>query len=161
HGEKKREAAERGAREISFAAIAATLSIAAIFIPVAFLKGAIGRFFFQFGITVTVAVLLSLVVSLTLTPMLCSLFLTVRQMRRRCPARYTGLLGPLATVGFRSHWLLDRWVLEPLMVRPVDWLMARMAVWYGWILRKSLRHQWWVVAAGILLTATAVLFAFG
>src|SRR5262249_9068632 len=78
HGEGRREAAVRGAREISFAAIAATLSIAAIFIPVAFMQGAIGRFFFQFGITCTVAVLLSLVISLTITPMLCSVFLTVR-----------------------------------------------------------------------------------
>src|SRR5262249_49987839 len=81
HGEARREAAVRGAREISFAAIAATLSIAAIFIPVAFMKGAIGRFFFQFGITCTAAVLLSLVVSLTITPMLCAAFLDVREKK--------------------------------------------------------------------------------
>src|SRR5262249_47824259 len=80
HGEDRHTAPVRGAREISFAAIAATFSIAAIFIPVAFLKGSIGLFFFQFGITVTVAVLLSLVISLTLTPMLCSVFLSVRKM---------------------------------------------------------------------------------
>src|SRR5919201_5713587 len=97
HGERKREAALRGANEISFAAIAATLSIAAIFIPVAFMQGSIGRFFFQFGITVTVAVLLSLVISLTITPMLCSLFLTPRQPRRTCPRAYGGLLGPVLT----------------------------------------------------------------
>ena len=53
NGEPRREAAIRGANEISFAAIAATLSIVAIFIPVAFLKGSIGRFFFQFAITTT------------------------------------------------------------------------------------------------------------
>src|SRR5262249_7261442 len=68
HGEERYGASLHGAREISFAAIAATLSIAAIFIPVAFMRGAIGRFFFQFGITVTVAVMLSLIVSLTITP---------------------------------------------------------------------------------------------
>ena len=85
HGEGRRDAATRGAREISFAAIAATLSIAAIFIPVAFMKGSIGRFFFQFGITVTVAVLLSLIISLTITPMLCAAFLEVRRMRRPHP----------------------------------------------------------------------------
>src|SRR5262249_41243831 len=64
HGEDRHLASTRGAKEISFAAIAATLSIAAIFIPVAFMRGSIGLFFFQFGITVTVAVLLSLVISL-------------------------------------------------------------------------------------------------
>src|SRR5262249_702278 len=74
HGQDRRTAALEGAREISFAALAATLSIVAIFIPVAFLKGSIGRFFFQFAITVTVAVMLSLIVALTITPMLCSLF---------------------------------------------------------------------------------------
>src|SRR5262249_32509343 len=77
-GEKRHSAALHGAREISFAAIAATFSIAAIFIPVAFMQGAIGRFFYQFGITCTVAVMLSLVIALTITPVLCSLFLSVR-----------------------------------------------------------------------------------
>src|SRR5205823_3568792 len=86
HGEARMPAALVGAREISFAAIAATLSIAAIFIPVAFMKGSIGLMFFQFGITVTVAVLLSLIISLTITPMLCSLFLTVRQKHEPMPA---------------------------------------------------------------------------
>src|SRR5947208_4409380 len=78
HGEERRSAALRGAREIQFAALAATLSIVAIFIPVAFLKGSMGAFFYQFAITTTVAVLLSLIISLTITPMLCSLFLNVR-----------------------------------------------------------------------------------
>ncbi|MBI1832397.1 MAG: efflux RND transporter permease subunit, partial [Planctomycetes bacterium] len=88
HGEGKMDAAVKGANEISFAAIAATLSIVAIFIPVAFLKGSIGRFFFQFAITTTVAVSLSLVVSLTITPMLCAFFLNVRQMNSPLPAAY-------------------------------------------------------------------------
>src|SRR5262249_46146041 len=118
HGEGKREAALKGAREISFAAAAATFSIAAIFIPVAFMRGAIGRFFFQFGITVTVAVLLSLVISLTITPMLCSLFLMVRKLRRPCPKPLAGLVGPMVTQLVTVHWFIDRWLLEPILIAP-------------------------------------------
>ncbi len=70
-----KDAALQGASEISFAAIASTFSIAAIFLPVAFMSGTIGRFFFQFGVTVSVAVILSLVCALTLTPMLSAFFL--------------------------------------------------------------------------------------
>src|SRR5439155_13392316 len=77
-GQERKQAALRGAREISFAAIAATLSIMAIFLPVAFMTGTIGKFFFQFGVTVGVAVFLSLICALTLTPMLCAFFLNVR-----------------------------------------------------------------------------------
>src|SRR3989440_1229174 len=77
-GTEKKQAALLGAREISFAAIAATLSIMAIFLPVAFMTGTIGKFFFQFGVTVGVAVFLSLVCALTLTPMLCAFFLNLR-----------------------------------------------------------------------------------
>src|SRR5262249_51395109 len=79
-GKSRMDAALIGAREISFAAIAATLSIMAIFLPVAFMKGTIGRFFFQFGVTVGVAVFLSLISALTLTPMLCAFFLNVRMV---------------------------------------------------------------------------------
>ncbi len=160
-GEKRYLASILGAREISFAAIAATFSIVAIFIPVAFLRGALGRFFFQFGVTVTVAVLLSLVISLTITPMLCSLFLTVRPMRRPCPPAYGGLLGPIMTALTRLHWLVDRWILEPLLVRPLDHLMALSARWYRALLRQSLAHPAWVVPASILLAASALLLAFG
>src|SRR5690606_25906803 len=57
-------------REIVLAVLATTLSIVAVFVPVAFMSGIIGRFFFQFGLTVAWAVLVSLFVSFTLTPML-------------------------------------------------------------------------------------------
>jgi HAE1 family hydrophobic/amphiphilic exporter-1 len=161
HGEARMQAAIEGAREISFAALAATLSIAGIFIPVAFMKGTVGRFFFQFGISVSVAVLLSLVVSLTITPMLCSLFLTVRPMKRPCPAAWKGWFGPMATLLVRLHWLLDRWILEPLLVAPVNWLMDRLSRGYRVVLRHALRHPWIVVPASIALAAGALVFAFG
>lgn len=72
-GKSAIRAARDGAREITPAAIATTLSIIAIFIPVVFMKGIIGEFFFQFGITMAVAVSLSLLEALTLTPMRASI----------------------------------------------------------------------------------------
>lgn len=76
-GESKRNAALKGSREISFAAMAATLAVVAIFLPVVFMQGVIGKYFLQYGVTVTVAVLLSLLEALTLTPMRCSRYLQV------------------------------------------------------------------------------------
>ena len=74
-GKSKVLASRDGAREITFAALAATVAVVAIFLPVAFMSGIIGRFFFQFGITISAAVLLSLVEALTVTPMRCSQFM--------------------------------------------------------------------------------------
>lgn len=74
-GKNRVQAARDGAREITFAAVAATLAVIAIFLPVAFMSGIIGRFFFQFGVTITAAVALSLLEAITLTPMRCSQFL--------------------------------------------------------------------------------------
>ncbi|MBI4977731.1 MAG: efflux RND transporter permease subunit [Spirochaetes bacterium] len=77
HGMGKVEAALIGAREITFPAIATSIAILAIFLPVIFMRGVIGRFFFQFGVTVGIAVMLSLLEAITLTPMRCSQFLSV------------------------------------------------------------------------------------
>ncbi|KPK91302.1 MAG: acriflavin resistance protein [Deltaproteobacteria bacterium SM23_61] len=65
-------AAREGTSEIGLAVLATTMSVVAVFVPVAYMKGIIGRFFFQFGITVAFAVLVSLFVSFTLDPMLSS-----------------------------------------------------------------------------------------
>jgi HAE1 family hydrophobic/amphiphilic exporter-1 len=72
HGKDHFQAAREGTAEIGLAVLATTFSIVAVFVPVAFMKGIVGRFFFQFGITVTFAVLVSLFVSFTLDPMLSS-----------------------------------------------------------------------------------------
>ena len=72
HGEDHFTAAGRGTREIVLAVMATTFSIVAVFVPVAFMRGIIGRFFYQFGLTVAWAVLISLFVSFTLTPMLAA-----------------------------------------------------------------------------------------
>ena len=82
-GESKMDAALKGSKEITFAAIAATLAIVAIFFPVVYMKGIIGKFFFQFGVTITTAVGLSLLEALTLAPMRCSQFLEVGERKTR------------------------------------------------------------------------------
>lgn len=74
-GKDRINAAYDGAKEITFAALAATIAIIAIFLPVAFMKGIIGKYFYQFGITISVAVGISLLEALTLTPMRCSQFM--------------------------------------------------------------------------------------
>lgn len=74
-GKGKKRAAREGAREITFAAVAATVAVIAIFLPVAFMSGIIGKYFFQFGVTMTAAVALSLLEAITLTPMRCSQFM--------------------------------------------------------------------------------------
>ena len=73
-GKSHRQAALDGTNEIGLAVTATTLAIVAVFVPVAFMDGIMGRFFFQFGVTVAVAVLVSLFVSFTLDPMLSSLW---------------------------------------------------------------------------------------
>jgi hydrophobic/amphiphilic exporter-1 (mainly G- bacteria), HAE1 family len=74
-GEAPMEAAFKGAREIGFTIVSMTLSLAAVFIPVLFLGGILGRLLHEFAVTIGVAILVSGVVSLSLTPMLCSRFL--------------------------------------------------------------------------------------
>ena len=68
-------AARQGTREIALAVLATSLSLVVIFVPIAFMGGIVGRFFSSFGLTVAFAVMMSLFVSFTLTPMLCSRFL--------------------------------------------------------------------------------------
>ncbi len=74
-GMEPREAATFGTSEIGLAVMATTFAIVGIFLPVAFMKGIIGRFFLQFALTIVFAVMVSLLVSFTLTPMMASIFL--------------------------------------------------------------------------------------
>jgi HAE1 family hydrophobic/amphiphilic exporter-1 len=102
-GEDPLTAAHNGTREIALAAMAATFSIAAVFIPVAYMRGMIGRFLFEFGIAVAAAVLISLFVALTLTPMMSARMLRVRPKHGRL---YEVLEG-----GFR---VLEQWYRRSL-----------------------------------------------
>jgi hydrophobe/amphiphile efflux-1 (HAE1) family protein len=78
-GKSPRQAALDGAREITFAATAATVAVIAVFIPVLMVGGFIGVFLFQFGMTISTAVALSLLEAITLTPMRCSQFMTAKE----------------------------------------------------------------------------------
>lgn len=98
-GVEQVEAALIGARQITFAALAATVAIIAIFLPVAFMSGIIGKFFFEFGITISIAVALSLLEALTLAPMRCAQFLKVGKRETR--------LGRGIDEGFR--WFAERY----------------------------------------------------
>ena len=109
-GENRVEAALKGSRQITFAAIAATLAVIAIFLPVAFMSGVIGQFFFQFGVTMTVAVSLSLLEALTLTPMRASQFVEAGSRSSR--------LGRAADISFRAVAALYARLLVVALAHP-------------------------------------------
>jgi len=110
-GRSAMEAAVEATREIGLAVMATTLSLVAIFIPVAFMQGRIGRLFFQFGITAACAILVSLLVAFTLTPMLCSRFLK-------------------APTGDGAH-----------RASKESWVFRHLEGGYDWLLKLSLRHR--------------------
>jgi HAE1 family hydrophobic/amphiphilic exporter-1 len=137
-GEDAITAAGEGTREIFLAVLATTLSIVAVFVPVAFMGGIVGRFFFQFGLTVAWAVLVSLFVSFTLTPMLSAhwgvsphapesggnpLTRAIAAFNRafdRAAARYRGLIEwalrhRLATIGIAVASFVGAILLFPLI----------------------------------------------
>ena len=114
-GEDHFTAAQKGTNEIGLAVLATTFSIIAVFVPVAYMKGIVGRFFFQFGITVAFAVLVSLFVSFTLDPMLSSRWFDPDIERRGdgifCPGCWiisiTGLTAWPTDTGLVIAWALD------------------------------------------------------
>lgn len=114
-GKDHHTAAREGTDEIGLAVMATTFAICAVFVPVAFMKGIVGKFFFPFGITVTVAVLASLFVSFTLDPMLSSIW--------KDPAH-----NPLARLPVLGHLmratdrLLD--VMHALYERLIRWVFS-------------------------------------
>ncbi|MEX2163890.1 MAG: efflux RND transporter permease subunit [Sulfuricaulis sp.] len=118
-GENRVEAALKGSRQITFAALAATLAVVAIFLPVAFMSGVIGKFFFQFGITMTVAVMLSLLEALTLTPMRASQFVEA--------GNRTTHIGRAADATFRGLAWLYRKLLETALRHPWTVILGSLA----------------------------------
>jgi HAE1 family hydrophobic/amphiphilic exporter-1 len=94
-GASARDAASSGAQEIGLAVVVTTLALCAVFVPIAFMGGIVGRFFREFGLVATCAVMNSMLVALTLTPMLCSRFLRAQSARgstfRLLEAGYTRL----------------------------------------------------------------------
>ena len=97
-------AAINGSSEVTFAVIAASLSLICIFAPVIFMDGIVGMFFKSFGVVVTFGVLASLFVSLTLTPMLCSRYLSVAHKENKF---YSAIERNLAKIDSAYHYLLN------------------------------------------------------
>ncbi len=112
NGEEPYEAALKGSKEIGFTIISMTVSLAAVFIPVLFMGGILGRLFREFAVTITTAILVSGLVSITLTPMLCSRFLKA----------HTG--------GTPPAWS-----------RGAEWIFQKTLAFYDWSLRGVLRAR--------------------
>ncbi|MDM5180081.1 efflux RND transporter permease subunit [Massilia sp. DJPM01] len=126
-GKSHIQAANDGTNEIGLAVMATTFAIVAVFVPVAFMEGIIGRFFLQFGITVAVAVMVSLFVSFTLDPMLSSVW--------RDPVK-------------------DRFKYVPWLGRGMERIehgIERLHVWYGKVLELALRWRKSTLALALAL----------
>nr|MDA8253103.1 efflux RND transporter permease subunit [Rhodospirillales bacterium] len=82
-GRSRVEAALLGAREVGFTVLSMSLSLIAVFVPILLMGGIVGRFFREFGVTISLAILVSLAISLTTTPMLCALVLRRQETTRR------------------------------------------------------------------------------
>jgi len=125
-GKTRMEAALDGAREVGFTIVSMTISLVAVFIPVLFLEGIIGRLLREFSITIAVAVLISGVISLSLTPMLCSRFLHHEErhgrMYRWSEAFFTGLNNLYRTT--------LRWALRFRLVTLVGSIVLTVATVY-------------------------------
>jgi len=113
NGEGALDAALRGAREIGFTVISLTLSLIAVFIPLLFMTGLVGRMFREFALTLTIAVVASAIVSLTLTPMMCA-----RLLRHVGDSR-----GPSNAFTVRFHELTER-TIEAYR-RSLEWVLRR------------------------------------
>ena len=114
-------AAVNGSREVVFAVIAATLSLVSIFAPVIFLSGIIGQFFRSFAVVVTFGVVVSLFVSLTLTPMLCSRYLKVEKQHGALYHRLDRFFGGLERLyrDLLDKALRHRWKVVALTLATV------------------------------------------
>ncbi|HBE88294.1 MAG TPA: AcrB/AcrD/AcrF family protein [Elusimicrobia bacterium] len=116
------KAALDGSREIGFAVVAMSAALLVIFVPLAYMGGIIGRFLKSYGLTIAFAVALSVFVALTLTPMLCSLFLKVRPGAKSRLERFTDAV---------NEWLASRYIVM------LEWALAhkrRMVVFAGVII---------------------------
>ncbi|MBP2671165.1 MAG: Acriflavin resistance protein, partial [candidate division NC10 bacterium] len=135
-GRTPMEAAVEATREIGLAVTATTLSLVVIFLPVAFMQGRIGRLFFSFGITAASAVLVSLLVAFTLTPMLCSRFLKVPDTNGA--HRKSKESGYFRTIERAYDWLLHLSLRHRAAVLLLALLIGSSTFWiYGYLGEES------------------------
>ena len=116
-GEKPLEAALSGAREIGFTVISLTVSLVAVFIPLLFMTGIVGRMFREFALVLTLAVVASAIVSLTLTPMMCGQLLRHRREDLSKPPSRLARLGEALSLRYRGslEWVLRHQALMLLV----------------------------------------------
>lgn len=119
------KAAQDGSREIGFAVLAMSAALLVIFVPLAYMGGIIGRFLKSYGLSIAFAVALSVFVALTLTPMLCSLFLKIRPGEKTRLEKVTDHI---------NEWLSSRYILM------LEWALARRRrmVVYGGLIMLSM-----------------------
>lgn len=133
-GASRVQAALEGSREITLAAVAATLAVIAIFLPVVFMDGVIGRYFLQFGVTLSVAVILSLLEALTLTPMRCAQFLSIEKR--------TSYFGKLVERSFSSSEHLYKKVIPITLRHPWIVLSVTLVLFAGtWKIGSLLKRE--------------------
>ncbi|MBI4688008.1 MAG: efflux RND transporter permease subunit [Nitrospirae bacterium] len=148
-GMKPAEAASFATSEIGLAVVATTLAIVAIFLPVAFMKGIIGRFFLQFALTVVFAVIVSLFVSFTLTPMMASRYL------RLVSSKEYAVSSREYAVSSKNNKKLP--AAYSLLLTISDWLdksYKKVEELYRRLLKIALNHR-----AIVLITATIIFAA--
>ena len=109
-GESPQEAALKGAAEIGFTLVSLTVSLIAVLIPLLFMADLVGALFHEFAVTLAVAIGISLLVSLTLTPMLCARFLKPHAKTAHAPDVFDRII---AVYDRQLHWVLQR---QPLML---------------------------------------------
>jgi len=149
-GEGAMEAALKGSREIGFTIVSMTVSLVAVFIPVLFLSGILGRLFREFAITISVAILVSGFVSLSLTPMLCSRILKSFGHKKESEPPAVAGDEPQAETPALQHGRF--WEVTE---RGYEWLVGG----YRWTLRIALDHSALTLAiCGVLLLITIALF---
>ncbi len=139
------EAAKFATSEIGLAVMATTLAIVAIFLPVAFMKGLIGRFFLQFALTIVFAVLVSLLVSFTLTPMMASIFLKPHN-------------APAANSGKRGNFII-RWSFWKKSGDYLEKNYKRLETFYGRVLEFSLKYRKSMLVGAMAIFALSILIA--
>jgi HAE1 family hydrophobic/amphiphilic exporter-1 len=154
-GEGAMEAALKGSREIGFTIVSMTVSLVAVFIPVLFLSGILGRLFREFAITISVAILVSGFVSLSLTPMLCSRILKSFGHKRKDDDEGTESAGRDAGEPQAEMPALQHGKFWETTERGYEWLVGG----YRWTLRIALDNSALTLAiCGVLFLITIALF---
>lgn len=136
YGESPWIATINGAKEISFTILSMTLSLAAVFIPLVFMAGLMGRIFQEFGVTITVAVLMSGLVSLTLTPLMCARML--KQHTRDSQTRMERLANNLEGWFLRKYDPSLSFFLKHKWISALTWVACMAGVvWFLYLVPKT------------------------